>query len=64
MSRNVVVTGSGTMTGYGNGLDVLWEGLCEGKSIIDRIEAFDPSEFDSQIASEELLQRVAVHSDC
>lgn len=52
MSRHVVITGLGAVTGLGIGIDPLWEGVCEGQSAIDRIEVFDPSGFDSHIAAE------------
>jgi 3-oxoacyl-[acyl-carrier-protein] synthase II len=52
MSRRVVITGLGTITGLGIGIESLWQSVCSGKSAIDRIQAFDPSGFEAQIASE------------
>ncbi len=52
MSRRVVITGLGTITGLGIGIDTLWDGVCAGRSAIARLAAFDPSGFDSQIGSE------------
>lgn len=52
MLRRVVITGLGTATGLGIGAESLWEGVCAGRSALDRIQAFDPSGFDTQIGSE------------
>jgi len=52
MSRQVVITGLGTISGLGIGIDALWDGLCGGRSAIDRVRTFDPSGFDVQIAAE------------
>ena len=52
MRRKVVVTGLGTVTAAGVGIDPLWRAIAEGRSLIGRIEAFDPSGFDVQIAAE------------
>lgn len=43
MSR-VVVTGLGMITSLGNDLATSWEGLCQGKSGISEITAFDSSQ--------------------
>lgn len=42
----------GVMTPLGQTLDEFWENLREGKSGIDRISSFDPSEYSSQIGGE------------
>ncbi len=52
MSRRVWITGLGTVTAAGVGIDPLWEAVCAGESKIRRIERFDPSGFASQIAGE------------
>lgn len=52
MSRRVVITGLGTVCGQGIGVEALWKGLCEGRSTVARIAAWDPSGFGSRIASE------------
>ncbi|MBI1371912.1 MAG: beta-ketoacyl-[acyl-carrier-protein] synthase family protein [Phycisphaera sp.] len=52
MSRQVVITGLGTISGLGIGVEALWDGLTSGRSAIDRVRAFDPSGFDAQIAAE------------
>ncbi len=51
MTRRVVITGLGAITGAGAGLDALWETACEGRSAVERIDTFDPSGFDCQVAS-------------
>jgi 3-oxoacyl-[acyl-carrier-protein] synthase II len=50
--RRVVVTGMGTVSALGNDVASTWEGLVAGRSGIRRIEAFDPSRVDSQVAGE------------
>ena len=52
MSRRVVITGLGAVSGMGIGIDALWEGICASRSAVSRIQAFDPSGFDSQIGAE------------
>lgn len=50
--RRVVITGFGCVTPIGIGRDAFWESLRAGKSGVRRIESFDVSEFDVQIAAE------------
>jgi 3-oxoacyl-[acyl-carrier-protein] synthase II len=50
--RRVVVTGMGAVSALGNDVASTWEGLLAGRSGVRRIEAFDPSRVDSQIAAE------------
>lgn len=52
MSRRVVISGVGTVTGFGYGADALWDGLASGRSCLRRITRFDPSGLRSQIAAE------------
>jgi 3-oxoacyl-[acyl-carrier-protein] synthase II len=52
MNRRVVITGMGLITPLGQTLDEFWGNLREGKSGIDRISSFDPSEFSSQMSGE------------
>ncbi len=52
MSRRVVVTGVGLVTPLGTGIQKTWEGLCAGRSGIDRITRFDTSDYDVKIAAE------------
>ncbi len=50
--RRVVITGAGTVSPCGADVDTTWKNVSEGRSGIARIEAFDPSDFASQIAGE------------
>ncbi|HEX6126965.1 MAG TPA: beta-ketoacyl-[acyl-carrier-protein] synthase family protein [Pyrinomonadaceae bacterium] len=50
--RRVVITGFGCVTPIGIGRDEFWSSLRSGKSGVRRIESFDPSGFDVQIAGE------------
>ncbi|HIU63519.1 MAG TPA: beta-ketoacyl-ACP synthase II [Candidatus Avacidaminococcus intestinavium] len=52
MKKRVVVTGIGPITPIGIGKDVFWDNLVAGKSGIDTITAFDPSEYAVRIAGE------------
>ena len=48
----VVVTGLGVVTPVGHQLDVVWNNLISGQSGVDKITAFDPTPFDTQIAGQ------------
>ncbi len=48
--RRVVVTGMGIVSPLGRGLDVNWQGLIKGKSVISKINAFNPESLTVQIA--------------
>lgn len=50
--RRVAITGFGCVTPIGIGREAFWDSLCEGRSGVRRIESFDPSGFDVQIAGE------------
>ncbi|HSU25417.1 MAG TPA: beta-ketoacyl-[acyl-carrier-protein] synthase family protein [Pyrinomonadaceae bacterium] len=50
--RRVVITGFGCVTPIGIGREAFWDSLKKGRSGIRRIESFDPSGFDVQIAGE------------
>ncbi len=50
--RRVVVTGLGVVTPLGNDLATFWQRLVAGECGIDRITAFDPSGFETQIAGQ------------
>jgi 3-oxoacyl-[acyl-carrier-protein] synthase II len=50
--RRVVITGMGVVTPIGNDLDTFWRNLRNGVSGIGRIQAFDTSAYDCQIAGE------------
>jgi 3-oxoacyl-[acyl-carrier-protein] synthase II len=48
----VVITGMGVVSAVGSDPDTFWRNLLAGQCGIDRITAFDPSKFDTQIAAE------------
>src|SRR5205814_2884213 len=50
--RRVAVTGLGAVTPLGNDAPSTWQAAVEGRSGIDFIKAFDPSEFPVRIAAE------------
>ena len=50
--KRVVVTGLGAVTPIGNDVAAMWAALLAGRSGIERIRAFDPAAFESQIAGE------------
>ena len=50
--RRAVITGFGCVTPIGIGRDAYWSSLRDGKSGVRRIESFDPSPFQVQIAAE------------
>ncbi len=50
--RRVVITGFGCVTPIGIGREQYWSSLGSGKSGVKRIESFDPSPFNVQIAAE------------
>lgn len=52
MQTDVVITGLGPVSGFGVGIDPLWDAMVEGRSAIRRISAFDPSGFRSQAAAQ------------
>ena len=50
--RRVVITGFGCVTPIGIGREAYWDSLARGRSGVRRIESFDASGFDVQIAAE------------
>ena len=50
--RRVVITGLGVISPVGNDLETFWKSLVEGNSGIGKIQAFDISAYDCQIAGE------------
>ena len=50
--HRVVVTGMGAVTPIGNTAPEFWENLVAGVSGVDRIQSFDPSDLEVQIAAE------------
>lgn len=51
-ARRVVITGLGAITPLGNNVPTFWSQLLAGACGVDRIAAFDPKDFDCQIAAE------------
>ena len=52
MSKRVVITGIGVTSPVGNDAESFWNALCEGKSGIGRVTAFDTSDYPTNIAGE------------
>ncbi len=52
ITHRVVVTGIGTISSLGVGIEPFWASLLAGKSGIDRVSSFDVSDYPSQVASE------------
>jgi len=52
MSRRVVITGLGPVSGLGLGMEPTWDAAVAGRSALGPIQAFDASGFDSRIAGE------------
>ncbi len=52
MARRVVITGFGAVTPIGSNVKEFWDSLVEGKSGVDRITVFDPTDFPVRIAGE------------
>ncbi len=52
MERRVVITGLGAITPIGNNVEEFWKGIKEGKCGIDKITAFDTSNFKVKLAAE------------
>lgn len=51
-STRIVVTGIGTLNPLGSDMPTTWEGLVSGKSGIDYVTLFDPSEIDIKFGGE------------
>lgn len=52
MSRRVVVTGIGLVSGVGNDTSTVWQALCEGRSGVATITSFDTAAFETKFAAE------------
>lgn len=52
MTRDVVISGLGPISGLGIGLESTWQAALAGQSAVARVQAFDPSGFDSQLGCE------------
>jgi len=50
--RRAVITGIGPVTPVGIGKEAFWAGIRSGQSSVQRVSAFDPSRYPSQIAAE------------
>ncbi|EPY10110.1 MULTISPECIES: beta-ketoacyl-ACP synthase II [Paenibacillus] len=51
MKHRVVVTGMGVVTALGSDIETFWNNLLEGKSGVSHIEAFDVTDYPTQIAA-------------
>ena len=51
-TNKVVISGVGIISALGVGIDSLWDAMLEGRTGLKRIERFDPSGFESQVAGE------------
>jgi 3-oxoacyl-[acyl-carrier-protein] synthase II len=63
VSRRVVVTGLGAITSLGHDVDSFWAGLLAGRSGVDRVSLFDPTDFACQIGAEVRNWDAAEHMD-
>lgn len=52
MTRRVVITGIGSVTAVGTGVERFWDGIRRNVPATRKITRFDPSEFRSQVAAE------------
>lgn len=52
MKRRVVITGLGIVSPVGNDIASAWDNIVNGRSGIDRITRFDPTDFNCRIAGE------------
>ena len=52
MSRRVIISGLGPISGLGIGIDQTWDAAVAGRSAVEVISAFDPSGFECRIAAE------------
>src|SRR5476651_185673 len=62
-SRRVVVTGLGVVASLGHDVPTFWASLLAGKSGVDRVKTFDPSDFACQIGAEVRDWDVTQHMD-
>ncbi len=52
MSRRVVITGLGTISGLGVGMSTLWEALCAGRSCLKPLTRFDATGWPCKLGGE------------
>lgn len=50
--QRVVITGVGTVTSYGDGVETFWDNILAGKSGIDTVKSFDTSDYPSKVGAE------------
>jgi len=50
--QRVVITGIGTVTSYGDGVETFWDSLLAGKSGIDTVKSFDTTDYPSKVGAE------------
>jgi 3-oxoacyl-[acyl-carrier-protein] synthase II len=62
-SRRVVVTGLGVVAALGHEVESFWAGLLAGRSGIERVRHFDPSDYACQIGAEVRGWEAARHMD-
>jgi 3-oxoacyl-[acyl-carrier-protein] synthase II len=62
-SRRVVVTGLGLVASLGHDVPTFWDSLIAGRSGVDRVRQFDPSQFACQIGAEVRDWDVTRHMD-
>jgi 3-oxoacyl-[acyl-carrier-protein] synthase II len=51
-NKRVVLTGAGVVTPVGNNIVDFWDALVSGRTGVSRLEAFDPTPFNSHVAAE------------
>ena len=61
--KRVVITGIGTVTSYGDGVETFWKNLLAGKSGIDTVQSFDITEYPSKVGAECLNFDAGVYMD-
>lgn len=62
-SRRVVITGMGTVTPLGTGVDTFWRALIAGHNGVRTIQRFDASQFDTRVGGECVDFDPAAHID-
>lgn len=58
-----MVTGIGTVTSYGDGVETFWDNLLAGKGSIDTVKSFDVTDYPSKVGSECLHFDAAQYMD-